>query len=111
LGYNREYHQNYKAKQKLLRDTLGPRYNSDEAKPGETFTQFEKRITQEEIQKVKEQARKIYPAWVKMPNETEEEFRKRLVAKSPDDKPKYPAWKKAPNETEEQFKKRFVAKS
>ena len=111
MGYNRLYHQNYKAREKIINDTLGPRYRSDEAKPGETFREFQKRITKEEIEKVQEQAREIYPAWIKMPGESDEQFKKRLVSVNPNNPPKYPAWKKAPNETEQQFKKRFTAKS
>ena len=108
MTYDRLYQQNYKAQKKLIANNLGPRFRSGEGLPGETYTQFEKRIVKEEINKVQQEAKKIYPAWVKMPNETSEEFRKRLTAKSIEDKPTYPAWKKAPNETPEQFKKRFT---
>ena len=111
MGYNKLYHQNYKAREKIINDTLGPRYRSDEAKPGETFREFQKRITLEEMEKVQAQAREIYPAWIKMPGESEKDFKKRLVSVNPNKPAKYSAWEKAPNETQEQFKKRFTAKS
>ena len=111
MGYNKLYHQNYKAREKIINDTLGPRYRSDEARQGETFTEFQKRIINEEMEKLKQQAREIYPAWVKMPGESDKEFKKRLKSVNPNAPPKYTAWEKAPNETQEQFKKRFTAKS
>ena len=110
MVYDRSYDQIYKANERIIDKELGQRYRSNEALNGESFTDFKKRIIKEELQSIKENANKVYPAWVRMPNETEQEFRKRLVAKRPDDPEVYPAWEKAPNEPDEEFKKRFTAK-
>lgn len=108
MGYDRAYQQEYKAKAKLIDNELGPRYRTDEARQGESFSDFKKRIIKEELEAINTQAREIYPAWVKMPNETADEFRKRLVSVRPNEK-KYRPWEKMPNETEEQFKRRMFS--
>lgn len=123
MTYNNVYQKDYKAIQKIIDDELQVRYKTQEALPGEDYTHFKKRMTKgitesiqkeiddivrKETDKVIESARKIYPAWIKMPNETSEEFRKRLVSKSIEDIPTYPAWKKSPTESKEEFRKRFT---
>jgi len=110
MGYDKVYDQLHKGNQRLIDKELGIRYHSSESIQGETFTEFKKRIIREEMQSLQEQANKVYPAWVKMPNETEEEFRKRLVSKRPNDPKIFPAWKRMPNEQIEEFKKRFTSK-
>ena len=111
MGYDRVYHQTYKAKERIIDKELGQRYRSDEAKQGESFSDFKKRVINEDLQAINEKAKTVYPAWVRMPGESEEAFRKRLVSINPNEPPKYPAWKKLPMETPEEFRKRFTAKS
>ena len=110
MVYDKAYQESYKARMKLIDKELTPRYNSGEALPGETWTEFKNRTLKDELQKVTEEARKVYPAWVKMPNETQEEFRKRLVAVNLNEPPRIPAWKKAPDESDSEFKKRFTSR-
>src|SRR6185437_6160339 len=111
MGYDREQDQIYRKKDRLIDKELGPRYRTDEARQGESYRDFKKRIISEDLKSINEKARLVYPAWIQAPGESNEDFRKRLTSINPDSPPKYPAWKKAPNETEEQFKKRFTAKS
>lgn len=111
LGYDKSSRTLWKANQRKLDKEIGFMYrNNNDSLPGETFTQYKRRITQEEIQSIRETANKIYPAWVRMPNETQEEFRRRLVAKREYDGPTFPAWKQMPGESLEEFRKRFTAK-
>lgn len=111
MGYDRQYHRLRKSNERSIDKDLGFRYrNSNEALPGETYTSFKTRIIKEELQSIQEQANKVYPAWVRMPGETEKEFRRRLTATNPADPPTFPAWKKMPGESEEEFQKRFTSK-
>lgn len=110
MTYNRDYQQFYKTKERVKDKELGQRYRSDEALQGETYTEFKKRITREELQSIQLAARKVYPAWVQMPDETDDAFKKRLYSVHLGVSEKIPAWKKAPDETKDQFKKRFTSK-
>ena len=111
MGYDKQARTIWKANQREIDKELGFRYrNSNDAIPGESFTEYKSRMIQEEIQSLRDNANKVYPAWVKMPNETQEEFRKRLVAKRENEPPVYPAWKRMPGESAEEFHKRFTSK-
>lgn len=110
MGYDKEYSYLYKEKERIIDKELGIRYRSNkESLVGESFREFKARIIKEEIQSIKEKARQVYPAWIRMPHETEEEFKRRLVAKRIDEQERIPAWVKAPNESDEEFKKRFTS--
>lgn len=107
MGYDKAYSYLYKEKERVIDKELGVRYRSNEALVGESFTEFKKRIVREESISIREKARYVYPAWIKMPDESDESFKKRLVAKRIDEQERIPAWVKAPNESDEDFKKRF----
>lgn len=109
MGYDKEYSYLYKEKERRIDKELGARYRTNEALVGETFTEFKDRIIREEMISIQQKARQVYPAWIRMPTESEEEFKKRLVAKRIDEQERIPAWVKAPNETDEEFKKRFTS--
>lgn len=111
LGYDKQARTIWKANQRKIDKELGFRYrNGNEALPGESYTEYKHRMIKEELKSINEVTNKLYPAWVRMPNETQEEFRKRLVAKRENEPPTYPAWKRMPGESEEEFQKRFTAK-
>lgn len=103
MGYDKNYSYLYKEKDRVIDKELGPRYRSNEAMVGETYTEFRNRIINEERQK----AREVYPAWIQAPGESDIDFKKRLVAKRINEQERIPAWVKAPNESDEDFKKRF----
>lgn len=109
MGYDKEYSYLYKEKERRIDKELGARYRTNEALVGESFREFKQRVIKEEINSLQEKARQVYPAWIRMPHETEEEFKKRLVAKRIDEQERIPAWVKAPNESDEDFKKRFTS--
>ena len=109
MGYDKEYSYLYKEKERRIDKELGARYRTNEALVGESFTQFKQRVIKEEIEQIKTKAREVYPAWIRMPHETEDEFKRRLVAKRIDEQERIPAWVKAPNESDEDFKKRFTS--
>ena len=58
------------------------RYHSWETYPGETYTEFKKRIGGKTI-KLENPSDKIYRAWEKSPDETEKEFKHRLSSRKP----------------------------
>ena len=110
MAQDKETFRIYRSNQREIDKQLGIRYRSEESVHGETFTQFKERIIAEELEVLRQKANKVYPAWCKMPNETESEFRKRLVAKRPNEPKKYSAWEKLPGESEEEFKKRWTSR-
>ena len=58
------------------------RYHSWEPYPGETFTEFKKRVTGKTV-KISNESDKIYRGWEKMPHETKKEFKRRFSSKKP----------------------------
>ncbi len=100
--FTKEYRTESKRKLRELDKELGNRYrNSNEALAGETYSEFKKRVMAQE--------RTHYPAWLQMPNETDEEFKRRIKAVDIDMKT-IPAWIKLPDETEQEFKRRLTSK-
>ena len=74
--YFRLKEQEYRKREKVLLQ----RYHSWEQYPGETFTDFKKRVTGKTIQ-IENISDKIYRGWERMPNETEKDFKHRLSSK------------------------------
>ena len=109
MVYDKDYRYLYKEKERLVDKELGPRYRSDEALQGESYSNFKNRIIKDEIKSIREKARTVYPAWIKMPEESMEDFKKRLTAIKIGYIEKLPAWKRGPDESEEDFKKRFTS--
>lgn len=111
MGYDKASRTLWKANQRTIDKEIGFMYrNNNDSLPGETYSEYKRRIIKEEQESIAEDARKVYPAWIRMPNETQEQFRRRLVSVNPNDTPTYPAWKQMPGESKEEFVKRFTAK-
>lgn len=78
--FNTKYFTEKRQENRLKEKELLVRYHSWEQIPGETFTEFKKRVTGKTV-KITDPKEKIYRSYEKMPNETKKEFKRRFSSK------------------------------
>ena len=75
---SREYFRDKKREERRIEKELGVRYRGWEQIPGESFTEFKRRMTGKTVY---DDNTKRYKAWEQMPNESQSDFKKRLTSK------------------------------
>ena len=105
---DKDYRALYKEKDLAIDKEFGPRYRTNEAMPGETYGDFRKRKMAETLEDADKT--KVYPPWVKMPGESNEHFKRRLVKSRVGEPKKYSGFERMPGESEKDFKKRWFSR-